>query len=90
MEQLNEQEKWVVGYFVDEARKERVSLTFPILNASRELLVLAAGEKKAKMLKEVLEGPKDPPRYPIQYLRPTDGKLTFFLDAPAAKLLKSK
>jgi 6-phosphogluconolactonase len=88
VEQLNEQEKWVVGYLVDAARKERVSLTFPILNASRELLVLAAGEKKAKMLKEVLEGPKDPPRYPIQYLRPTDGKLTFFLDSPAAKLLK--
>lgn len=88
VEQLNEMEKWVVGYYVDDSKKDRVSLTFPLLNASRELLVLVSGDKKAKMLKEVLEGPKDPPRYPIQYLRPADGKLVFLVDAPAAELLK--
>jgi 6-phosphogluconolactonase len=88
VEQLNEMEKWVVGYFVDDAKKDRVSLTFPVLNASRELLVLVSGDKKAKMLKDVLEGPKDPPRYPIQYLRPANGKSIFLMDAPAAALLK--
>lgn len=88
VEQLNEMEKWVVGYYVDDAKKDRVSLTFPVLNASRELLALVSGDKKAKMLKEVLEGPKDPPRYPIQYLRPVDGKLIFLMDAPAAAFLK--
>jgi 6-phosphogluconolactonase len=88
VEQLNEREKWVVGYYVDEARKERVSLTFPVLNASRLLLVLLSGEKKASMAKEVLEGSALPPRYPIQYLAPTDGKLLFYLDKPAAALLK--
>ncbi len=88
MPQVNEMERWVVGYFVDDARKERVSLTFPVLNASRFLLVLLEGEKKAKMAKEVLKGPSDPPRYPVQYLRPTDGKLVFALDEAAASLLK--
>ncbi len=62
--QVNEQEKWVVGYFVDDARKERVSLTFPVLNAARLQLVLVEGAKKAERLKDVLEGPKDPPSYP--------------------------
>ncbi len=90
MTQLNEQEKWVVGYFVDKEKKERVSLTFPPLNASRFLLVLLEGQKKAVRLKEVLEGPSDPPRYPIQYLRPADGKLVFAMDAAAASLLKKK
>ncbi len=90
MPQVNELERWVVGYFVDKARKERVSLTFPVLNASRFLLVLLEGEKKAKMAKEVLKGPSDPPRYPVQYLRPSDGKLVFALDEAAASLLKSK
>ena len=88
MPQVNELERWVVGYFVDKARKERVSLTFPVLNASRFLLVLLEGEKKAKMAKEVLKGPSDPPRYPVQYLRPADGKLVFALDEAAASLLK--
>jgi 6-phosphogluconolactonase len=86
--QLNETKKWVVGYFVDESKKERVSLTFPVLNASRVTLVMIEGEKKAERLKDVLEGPKDPPRYPIQHLKPTDGRLIFALDSAAASLLK--
>jgi 6-phosphogluconolactonase len=90
MPQVNELERWVVGYFVDEERKERVSLTFPVLNASRVLLVLVEGKKKTERLKDVLEGISDPPRYPVQYLRPTDGKLIFAMDAAAASLFKSK
>lgn len=88
MPQLNELEKWVVGYFVDTARKERVSLTFPVLNAGRFLLVLVEGEKKEAMVKEVLGGASEPPRYPIQYLRPAGGKLVFALDQAAASCLK--
>lgn len=86
--QVNELDKWVVGYFVDEARKERVSLTFPVLNAARFLLVLLEGEKKALIVKDALEGPSEPPRYPIQYLRPAGGKLVFSLDQAAASRLK--
>lgn len=88
MSQVNELDKWVVGYFVDETRKERVSLTFPVLNASRNLLVLVEGSKKAARLKDVLEGPSVPPRLPVQYLRPADGKLIFAMDQAAAALLK--
>ncbi len=87
--QLNEREKWVVGYFVDSAKKERVSLTFPVLNAARRLVVLAEGAKKASMLQKVLDGPSEPPRFPIQYLRPT-GRLVFMVDEAAAGLLKKK
>jgi len=90
MPQVNELDKWVVGYYVDGARKERVSLNFPVLNASRVLLVLVEGQKKAERVKDVLEGTSDPPRYPIQYLRPTDGKLIFAMDASTASLLKKK
>jgi 6-phosphogluconolactonase len=86
--QVNELDKWVVGYFVDEARKERVSLTFPVLNAARFLMVLVEGEKKAAMVKDALGGPSEPPRYPIQYLRPAQGKLVFEMDQAAAALLK--
>jgi len=90
MEQLNEREKWVVGYFVDPEKKERVTLTFPVLNNARILLGLMEGAKKASRLKEVLEGPQDPPRYPIQYLRPVKGRLIFALDEAAASLIDKK
>jgi 6-phosphogluconolactonase len=53
-------------------------------------LVLLEGKKKAERVKDVLEGISDPPRYPVQYLRPTDGKLVFAMDSAAASLLKSK
>jgi 6-phosphogluconolactonase len=88
--QLNELEKWVVGYFVDETRKERISLTFPVLNESRLAVVLVEGNKKAHRLKDVLEGSANPPRYPIQYLRPTEGRLLFMMDQSAASQLASK
>lgn len=88
--QLNEMEKWAVGYFVDPEKKNRVSLTFPVLNAARFTVVMMEGRKKAERLKEVLEEPSDPPRYPVQYLRPTDGRLLFAMDAEAASLLRSK
>jgi len=88
--QVNELERWVVGYFVDKEKKERVSLTFPVLNASRVLLVLVEGKKKAERLKDVLEGSSAPPRYPVQYLRPTEGKLIFAMDSAAGSLLKKK
>ena len=88
MPQVNELEKWVVGYFVDDSKKERISLTFPVLNASRLLLVLTEGQKKAVRLKDVLEGSANPPRYPVQYLRPLNGPLIFAMDSAAASLLK--
>jgi 6-phosphogluconolactonase len=90
VEQLNEQEKWVVGYFVDPEKRERVSLTFPVLNQARLMMALIEGIKKADRLKEVLEGPADPPRYPVQYLRPTQGRLIFALDTASASKLKIK
>ena len=88
--QVNELDKWTVGYFVDPKNKERVSLTFPVLNHSRLMIVLAEGLKKADRMKDVLEGPSEPPRYPIQYLRPSKGNLIFALDAAAGSKLKHK
>lgn len=87
---LNETDKWVVGYFVDDARKERVTLTFPVLNAARMVMALVEGEKKAERVREVLEGPKDPPKYPIQYVRPVMGQFDFLLDAAAARKLSHR
>jgi 6-phosphogluconolactonase len=90
VQQLTEQKRWAVGYFVDKEKKERVTLTLPVINASRQILVLVEGDKKAARVKDVLEGPSDPPRYPIQYLRPPNGGLVFAMDAAAASLLQKK
>jgi len=87
VQQLNERKRWVVGYRVDDLRKERISLTFPVLNLARTLMVLLEGPRKAEITKAVLEGPSEPPRYPIQYLQPVGGSLLFLMDETAAALL---
>jgi 6-phosphogluconolactonase len=55
---LDETERWVVG--VDHAHAEpfvpRVTLTFPALASSREMLFLASGDAKRDILSKVMSG----------------------------------
>jgi 6-phosphogluconolactonase len=64
----------------------RITCTFPFINRSKEILILCGGADKAARVKEVLQGPKDFARLPIQRVDPSPagGILTWLLDAPAA------
>ena len=62
----------------------RLTLTAPFINRGREVSVLVTGANKAKTLAEVLEGPRDPQRLPVQLIAPPSGKLTWLVDAAAA------
>ncbi len=54
------------------------------------MLFLVAGADKAEPLAEVLEGPPDPARLPSQLIKPTAGKLIWFVDRLAvAKLTQT-
>ena len=66
---------------------DRVTMTYPLLNAARMLVVLCVGAKKTEALKRVAEQMKtgpDPVNIPITGIQPTDGGLTWYLDADAA------
>ena len=65
-------------------RSWRITLTAPFINRSREVLILVAGAGKAKVLAEVLEGPRVPERLPIQLVEPASGKLSWLIDVAAA------
>lgn len=72
---------------------DRVTMTFPLLNAARNVAVLVVGQKKAATLRRVEEqlrrGP-DPQNLPITGVDPEnegkagDGSLIWYLDAAAA------
>ncbi|MEN6451293.1 MAG: 6-phosphogluconolactonase [Thermoguttaceae bacterium] len=66
---------------------DRITLTFPVLNAARQVAFLVAGEKKAAAVRDVLEGRTDVADRPAAGVRPHDGVLTWFLDEDAARLL---
>ncbi len=65
----------------------RLTLTYPILNAGRDIVFLIAGEGKAETLAAMLEGPPRPRDLPAQGLQPSDGRLTWLVDAAAAARL---
>jgi 6-phosphogluconolactonase len=64
---------------------ERLSITPPVLERARALLMLAVGAGKAEAVKRALEGAWDPNATPSQLAR----RGTWFVDPAAAKLLST-
>lgn len=85
---LNEMGRIAVANFVPQQKlNHRVTLTWPVINAGREVFFLIQGKDKAEPLGRVLQGPYDPETLPSQLIRPQNGRLLFLLDdAAAAKL----
>lgn len=84
---LNEIGRICVANHVPQKDTWRITLTWPVINQSSEVVFEITGAGKADVLAEVLTGPRDPERLPSQLIRPSNGKLLFLLDeAAAAKL----
>jgi 6-phosphogluconolactonase len=81
---VREQQRWVVAENVAEVGMWRITLTPVVLNLAREDVFLVAGAAKAKMLRQVLEGPYAPDRLPAQVVRPAMGEVIWMVDAAAA------
>lgn len=77
----------VAAPFVEKLQAFRITLTPPVLCHARAVAVLVSGVRKAKVLRETLEGPFLPDLYPIQLLRHARGMVTWIVDAEAASAL---
>ena len=65
----------------------RITLTLPVLGAAARIVFLVSGAEKAKIVKAVLV---DGAMLPATMARPTDGRLRWILDRPAAALLSKR
>ncbi len=88
-EALNETRHRCIANFVPKLNAWRITMSAPFLNRSREVIALVSGEKKSPVLRDVLQGPRDPERLPIQMISPTHGKMIWLIDEAAAKDLSS-
>ena len=90
---LDETARWVVANPVTSplvhGTTTRLTLTAPAINAARHVRFLVAGADKAAALVQVLEGPRDPHRYPSQLIAPASGDLVWLVDDAAAASLQS-
>jgi 6-phosphogluconolactonase len=84
---LHETSRLVFANWVEKLKTHRLTLTLPVLNAARCITFLVSGVDKAPALHAVLESDSSGEQYPSKLIRPTAGKLFWFLDRAAASQL---
>lgn len=67
--------------------RQRITLTYPVLNNSRNVFFLVAGDDKAPGLLCAMGRPSEITECPSGKVRPTDGNLIWFVDEAATSLL---
>jgi 6-phosphogluconolactonase len=86
---LQEKSRLVVANWVEKLNNSRITFTLPVLNAARCVAFLVSGADKAAVLHEVLEGKAPGEKYPSKLVRPSAGKLIWFVDRAAASDLST-
>ena len=59
---------------------ERITLTFPIINHSRNIWFMISGKEKRKVVKKLFFGCFNPFECPAQGIRPENGELVYMMD----------
>jgi 6-phosphogluconolactonase len=85
---LNETQRLVVANWVPKFNTDRLTFTYPVLNAAACVTFLASGPDKAPILHEILEN--SAAGLPSQNVRPANGKLIWLVDDAAASKLSRR
>lgn len=86
---LGENERWVTS--INDSPKpppKRITLTFPVINSSANVLLVATGAGKADVVHQVFGSRNSSPAsLPVQMVKLGDGELAWFADKAAASKL---
>jgi 6-phosphogluconolactonase len=82
---LAETRRLVVSNWVAKFNTDRITFTFPVLNAAARVIFLLSGADKAATLQEVLENKSAD--LPSQKVCPVNGTLIWMVDEPAARIV---
>ncbi len=86
---LAETARWVVPNASPAYETPRLTLTPAIINQAAAIVFMVVGKDKAVPTAEVLEGPRDPERYPAQLIHPDTGTVMWLVDRAASRRLSS-
>ena len=83
-EQIDDPGRLVLPVSLPHLKNERISLTLPVINNARNVIMLVVGAGKADIFGEIVEKNL---QVPVSKVSPTDGRLIYLLDKEAAKKL---
>lgn len=87
---LDEKIAAVKSVFVEEIDAMRITMTAPLINKANAVAFLVYGSGKAGAVHHAIEGENNYRLYPAQLIHPVNGEVHWFLDKPAAALLKDQ
>jgi len=82
---LHERARLVEAVQVENLDSWRITVTLPVIDHARHVLILVSGDAKAPIIRDVFATRRTPP-YPVQLINP-QGMLEWHLDQAAAALL---
>lgn len=85
---LGEKKALVKEVYLGEKKIYRVSFTPPLINNAKHVLFLVTGKEKASIIGKLFSKPVKKNILPAGLIKPVKGDLLWFLDKPAASLLK--
>ena len=83
-EALNEEKKWVAPSMAPDEPKERITLTFPVLNNAKNVYFLVRGKSKSAAVNNALSDNGGKNVCPAAYVQPETGEVLWWLDTEAA------
>ncbi len=84
---VEECEKHTIAVFVPKLDAWRVTLTLPVLNASRKVLFLVSGKSKSEMVQRIISNKQPAKEIPATMVSPQNGELHWMLDSDAMVLI---
>lgn len=84
---LSERRRVYAANRVDSLATDRITATFPLLNAARQVVFVVAGAEKAPAVRSILAPDADTPVLPARLVRPEGGTLHWVVDRAAARQL---
>lgn len=85
---LHEKKALVKEIYVEEVKMDRITFTAKLINRADTIVFLVYGAGKAEAIHHILKDPKNIEEYPAQLIHPDQGDLQWFIDEPAARLIR--
>ena len=83
---LSERRRLVAPVHVTQLDTWRLTITLPVVNNARHVMLLVAGSNKAPIMGEIMSDYRGHPRYPVEMIEP-HARLEWFVDRDAAPFL---